>query len=118
MVDLPSIEEENKVIDSIGNIDFYNVMLDTFGPVGLVSVLGYATLYGLTGKHTVVEARYALVKLGLSERAVYNMYQDFRRLRRALLLSKNVIMREPGGGPGTNAGVPPIIERVKGLQPV
>jgi hypothetical protein len=111
-------EEENKLIDAYGNIEFYDVMRKEFGAVGVAAVLGYATLYGLTGKQTPTEARAVLVSWGWSERGVYGMYQDFRRLRRALLANRGYTMHEQKGGPGANGGVPPVVARLRGLQSV
>ena len=111
-----TIEEENAVIDAISNTEFYKVMLEEFGAVGAARLLGSATLYGLTGKKTSVEARSALISLGFSEQTVYSMYRDFRRLRRVLLARRGVVMDESRGGPGANSGIIPIIARVRRLQ--
>ncbi len=109
-------EEENKVIDGYSNSDFAAVLLDEFGPGGAARVMGWAALYGLTGKRTTIEARGALVTMGVPERNVYMAYADFRRLRRALLARRGIASHERSGGPGKNDGVPPIVERVRGLQ--
>lgn len=117
MVEL-TIEDENKVIDSYNNADFYAVLLQEFKPVGVGLVFGYAALYGLTFKENTVEVRKALVDLGLSVSFVYTMYQDFRRLRRALLAAKGYAMQEQRGGPGANVGVPPVVKKLRALQSV
>lgn len=113
-----TVEQENEVIDGFKDLEFWDVMLQEFGAVGAAGVLGYATLYGLTGKQTTVEAREALVALGLSESMVYKMYQHFRRLRRALLARRGFAMNEQRGGPGANGGVPPVVARLRALQTV
>ena len=113
-----TIEEENKVIDSFADAEFWDVMYHEFGAAGAAGVIGYATLYGLTGKKSTVEARGALVALGLSESLVYKMYQQFRRLRRALLARRGFATSERRGGPGANGGVPPIVARLRDLKTV
>ena len=116
MAELLTIEEENKVIDSFDVLDFYAVLVKEFKPVGAATVTGYATLYGMTLATTPNEAPAALVALGLSARIVYKMYQEFRRLRRALLAAKGFPMREQRGGPGANDGVPPVVAKIRDLQ--
>jgi hypothetical protein len=111
-------EEENKVIDGYNNVEFLAVLLGELGPVGAARLMGWAALFGVTGKREVLEARDALIGLGLSPKAVYLAYAEFRRLRRALLAHRGIVMQEKHSGPNLNADVPKIIERVRDLQNV
>jgi hypothetical protein len=109
-------EQEEDIIKGCSDLDFFAAMHDEFGSVRMATLIGWATLYGLTGKKTPTEARLALVGMGFSSRSVYAAYADFRRLRRGLLARRGVAMREGKGGPGMNGGVPLLISRVQCLQ--
>ncbi len=108
--------QENEIINAYSDLEFFSVMREEFGPVGMATLIGWASLYGLTCKKTPNEARAVLVGMGFSQRSVYAAYADFRRLRRALLARRGVDMSEGRGGPGMNGGVPLIIGRVQHLQ--
>ncbi len=111
-----SVEEENKVIDAYSHKEFFAIMRKEFGVVGVVTVLGYATLFGLTGKQTATEARKTLVAWGWASSTVYEMFQDFRRLRRALLANRDIVMLEQRGGPGMNDSVPGLVSKLLALR--